>query len=225
MSVWAIVLACGKEQEIAAKVDVAFLALGDRPVLGHSLQIMQENGIIDGIILVVKKQRVDNALQVIRACGLRKVKSLVAGTGTRLSNLKKAYDQLPDGATVILVHEVSRPFVPDEVVTETVKAAKRYGAAVAAVRSGDAVKLAEKGQKITKMLDRSIVWLAQTPQAFKRDVFEKMLKSSTKVLDDESVLLEKSRQEIHLVVSSESNMKIRTAQDLERAGALLHLVQ
>lgn len=225
MSTWAIVLACGKEQEIAPKVDVAFLALGDLPVLGHSLHTLQENDLIDGIILVVGKQRVDNALQVVRACGLRKVKSLVAGRGLRLSNLKKAFDQLPDSATSVLVHEVSRPFVSDDLITETVKAAKRYGAAVAAVRSPDAVKLAEKGQKISKMIDRSTVWLAQTPQAYKRDVMEKMIKGGTKVLDDESALLEKARQEIHLVVSSEANMKIRTAEDLERAGALIQLYQ
>lgn len=225
MSVWAVVLACGKEQEITAKVDVAFLALGDRPVLSHSLQTLQENDLIEGIILVATKQRIDNALQMIRACGLRKVKSLVAGTGIRLSNLKKACDQLPDSATAVLIHEVSRPFVSGEVVTETVKAAKRYGAAVAAVRSSDAVKLAEKGRKVSKMLDRGTVWLAQTPQAFKRDVLEKMIKGGTKVLDDESALLEKARQEIHLVVSSEANMKIRTAQDLERAGVMLHLYQ
>ena len=224
MSVWAIVLGCGKEQEITADVDVAFLALGDRPVLAHSLQALQQNSQVDGIILVTKKKRVDNALQMIRAYGLKKVKSLVAGSGTRVSNLKKAAEQLPDDAIAVMVHECARPFVSDEVVTETVKAGKRYGAAVAAFRSPDAVKFAEKGQKVSKMLDRNSVWIAQSPQVFKRDVFAKMLKGATKVVDDESALLEKARQEIHLVVSDPSNMKIRTARDLEIAGALLGML-
>lgn len=224
MSVWAIVLACGKEQEIASGVDAAFLALGDRPVLAHSLQTIQQSRSIDGVILVVKKQRVDNALQMVRSYGLKKVKSLVAGSGARLSNLKKAAEQLPDDASVVLVHAASRPFVQVETVEETVKAGKRYGAAVAACRSPDAVKVAEKGQKVSKTLDRNTVWLVQNPQAFKRDVFEKMLKSSAKLIDDESALLEKTRQEIHLVVSGTTNLKIRTAQDLEAAGALLGTV-
>jgi 2-C-methyl-D-erythritol 4-phosphate cytidylyltransferase len=225
MSTWAVVLACGKEQEITSGVDVAFLGLGDLPVLAHSLRTFQHNDLIDGIILVVKKQRVDNALQVIRACGLNKVRSLVAGSGTRLSNLKKACEQLPDDATSVLVHGVCRPFVSDDVITEVVKAGKRYGAAVAAVRSTDAVKLAEKGQKVSKLLERNTVWMVQSPQVFKRDVFEKMLKSGIKLVDDESALLEKTRQEIHLVVSTEANMKIRIAQDFERAGALVNLNQ
>ncbi len=225
MSVWAVILACGKEQEITSGVDVAFLALGDLPVMAHSLRKFQENDLIDGIILVVKKQRIDNALQVIRACGLNKVKSLVAGSGSRLSNLKKACDQLPDNATAVLVHGVCRPFVDSEVITETVKAGKRYGAAIAAVRSTNAIKLAEKGQKVTKELDRNTIWATQSPQVFKRDVMEKMLKSGGKLKDDESVLLEKTRQEIHLVVSTEANMKIRNAQDFERANALVSLYQ
>ncbi len=225
MSAWAIVLACGKEQEITSGVDVGFLVLGDRPVLAHSLQTLQQCELIEGIILVVKKSRVDNTLQVVRSYGLNKVKSLVAGTGSRISNLKKGYEQLPDDATAVLVHAASRPFVELDVVTETIKAGKRYGAAIAAVRSTDAVKLAEKGQKVTKSVDRNTVWITQTPQVFKRDVFEKMLKSGVKLVDDESALLEKIRQEIHLVVSSETNMKIRTAQELERASALVNLNQ
>lgn len=225
MSAWAVVLACGKEQEITPGVDVAFLALGDLPVMAHSLRTFQENPSIDGMVLVVKKQRVDTALQTIRACGLNKVKSLVAGTGNRLSNIKKACDQLPDSATAVVIHSASRPFVSGDVITEAVKAGKRYGAAVAAMRSSDAVKLAEKGQKVSRALDRNSIWLVQSPQVFKRDVLEKMLKSGNKLLDDESALLAKTRQEIHLVVSSEANMTIRTAEDLERAGAIVQLHQ
>lgn len=218
MSAWAVVLACGKDLEVGPGVDIPFLTIGPRPVLAYSLQTLQQNDLIDGIILVVKKERVDNALQVVRSFGLRKVKSLVAGSSQRMTNLKKALDQLPDAATVVLIHDAARPFVEDEVITETIKAGKRYGASVAAVRCVDAVKLAEKGQKVSRSLDRNTIWLAQSPQVFKRDVFEKMLKSGAKVVDDESALLEKVRQDIHLVVSSAANMKIRTVKDVETAG-------
>jgi 2-C-methyl-D-erythritol 4-phosphate cytidylyltransferase len=225
MSAWAIVLACGKEQEITSGVDVGFLALGDRPVLAHSLLTLQQCELIEGIILVIKKPRVDNALQVVRSYGLNKVKSLVAGTSSRINNLKKAYEQLPDDVSAVLVHAANYPFVELDVVNETVKAGKRYGAAVAALRSPHAVKIAEKGQKVTKSLDRNTIWTVQTPQAFKRDVFEKMLKSGIKLVDDESALLEKTRQQIHLVVSSEANMSIGNARDLERASAFVNVNQ
>lgn len=225
MSAWAVLLACGKDQEISSGVDISFLALGSRPVLARSIQTLEKNPMIDGVVLVVKKDRIDNALHTVRSFGCRKVSAIVAGGTVRLTNLKSAIDRIPDDATTVLVHEATRPFVSDAVITDTVKAAKRYGAAVAAVRSPDSVKLAEKGQKVTKTLDRSTVWQVQTPQAFKVDVFKKMLGNSGKLVDDESILLERARQEIHLVISSTGNIKIRTSEDLEMASAILSVAR
>jgi 2-C-methyl-D-erythritol 4-phosphate cytidylyltransferase len=225
MSAWAIVLACGKDQEIGAGIDVAFLTLGSRPIVARSIQTLEQNPLIEGIILVVRKERVDSALHTVRSFGCRKISAIVAGGPIRLTNLKNAMEKVPDDATAVLIHEATRPFVTDEVVAETIKAGKRYGAAVAAVKSPDAVKLAEKGQKITKSLDRNSVWMVQSPQVYKIDVFKKMLKGSGKLLDDDSELLAKGKQEIHLVASSVGNMKIRTPDDLQIASAILSVAR
>lgn len=225
MSTWAIVLACGKDQEMESGVDVAFLALGSRPVLARSIQVLEGSPDIEGIVLVVKKERVESALHTVRSFGCRKISAIVAGGSVRQTNLKNAFAQIPDDATAVLVHEATRPFVTADLVAETVKAGRRYGAAVAAVRSADSVKLAEKGQKVTKTLDRNTVWLVQTPQAFKVDVFEKMLSRKSKLVDDDSSLLDRSRQAVHLVASSQGNVKIRTADDLAVASAIFSVAR
>ena len=227
MSVWAIVLACGKDQEIGAGVDVAFLALGSRPVVARSIQTLEQNPLIEGIVLVVRKERVDSALHTVRSFGCRKISAIVAGGPARLTNLKNAMERISDDATVVLVHEATRPFLNDEIITETIKAGKRYGAAVAAVKSAEAVKLVASGsgQKVAKSLDRNAVWLVQSPQVYKIDVFKKMLKGSGKLLDDDSELLAKGRQEIHLVAGSAGNMKIRTPDDLQVASAILSVAR
>ncbi len=225
MSAWAVVLACGKDQEIGSGIDVAFLALGSRPVVARSIQTLEQNPLIKGIVLVVRKERVDSALHTVRSFGCRKIYAIVSGGPVRLTNLKNALEKIPEEATTILIHEAARPFLSDEVITETIKAGKRYGAAIAAVKSSDAVKIAEKGQKVTKSLDRNSVWLVQSPQVYKIDVFKKMLKNSGKLLDDDSELLAKGKQEIHLVAGSSGNMKIRTPDDLEVASAILSVAR
>ena len=225
MSAWAIVLACGKDQEIGAGIDVAFLALGSRPVVARSIQTLEQNPLIEGIVLVVRKERVDSALHTVRSFGCRKISAIVCGGPIRLTNLKNALEKIPDEATVVLIHEAARPFLNDEIITETIKAGKRYGAAIAAVKSSEAVKFAEKGQKIDKSLDRNSVWLVQSPQVYKIDVFKKMLKGSGKLLDDDSELLAKGKQEIHLVAGSTGNMKIRTPDDLQIASAILSVAR
>lgn len=225
MSAWAIVLACGKDQEIGAGVDVAFLALGSRPVVARSIQTLEQNPLIEGIVLVVRKERVDSALHTVRSFGCRKISAIVAGSPSRLTNLKNALEKVPDDATAVLIHEATRPFLNDEIITETIKAGKRYGAAIAAVKSADGVKMAESGQKVTKSLDRNTVWLVQSPQVYKIDVFKKMLKGSGKLIDDDSELLAKGKQEIHLVAGSPGNMKIRTPDDLQVASAILSVAR
>jgi 2-C-methyl-D-erythritol 4-phosphate cytidylyltransferase len=225
MSAWAIVLACGKDQEIGQGIDVSFLALGSRPVVARSIQTLEQNPLIEGIILVVRKERVDSALHTVRSFGCRKISAIVAGGPMRLTNLKNALEKIPEEVSAVLIHEAARPFLNDEIITETIKAGKRYGAAVAAVKSPDAVKLAEKGQKVTKSLDRNNVWLVQSPQVYKIDVFKKMLKGSGKLLDDDSELLAKGKQEIHLVAGSIGNMKIRTPDDLQIASAILSVAR
>lgn len=221
MSTWAVVLACGKEQEIGEGTDVAFLALGSRPVLSRSLQTLEQNDRVEAIILVVRKERVNTAIQLVRSFGCRKIAAIVSGGPGRSANLKAACSRLPDSATAVLIHDASRPFTAGEVITDTIKAGKRYGAAVAAVKSPDPVKLAEKGRKVSRTLDRNTVWIVQTPQVFKRDVFEKIMKKTSGLKEDESALLEKTRQPVHLVPSTPGNMKIRTAEDLALASAFL----
>jgi len=225
MSAWAVVLACGKDQEIGPGIDVAFLALGSRPVVARSIQTLEQNPLIKGVVLVVRKERVDSALHTVRSFGCRKISAIVAGGPVRLTNLKNALEKIPEEATTVLIHEAARPFLSDEIITETIKAGKRYGAAIAAVKSSDAVKVAEKGQKVTKSLDRNSVWLVQSPQVYKIDVFRKMLKSSGKLIDDDSELLAKGKQEVHLVAGSSGNMKIRTPDDLEVASAILSVAR
>jgi 2-C-methyl-D-erythritol 4-phosphate cytidylyltransferase len=225
MSAWAIVLACGKDQEIGSGTDVAFLALGSRPVVARSIQTLEQNPLIEGIILVVRKERVDSALHTVRSFGCCKISAIVAGGPIRLTNLKNALERIPDDATAVLIHEAARPFLNDDIITETIKAGKRYGAAVAAVKSADAVKLAESGQKVTKSLDRNTVWLVQSPQVYKIDVFKKMLKGNGKLLDDDSELLAKGKQAVHLVAGSPGNMKIRTPEDLAVASAILSVAR
>jgi len=120
MSAWAVVLACGKDQEIGSSIDVAFLALGSRPVVARSIQTLEQNPLVEGIILVVRKERVDSALHTVRSFGCRKISAIVAGGPGRLTNLKNALEKIPEDATAVLIHEAARPFLSDEIITETI---------------------------------------------------------------------------------------------------------
>ncbi len=224
MNTLVIVIACGKEEEVSSGTETAFLSLGSRPVLSHSLKIFQESPVVDEIIVAVSKDRVDSAMQVVKRFGYTKVRGIVVGNVNRLGSLRTVFAKMPEAAATIVVHEASRPFVSLELVAETVKAAKRYGCAIAAHKLPDAVKVAAKGLKPDKTLDRNSAWVAQTPQAFKSEVLEKIIdpkNKNVKLVDDESAWVKKPA-EVHLVEAGSGNIKIRAADDLAVATAMFN---
>lgn len=224
MNALAIVIACGKEEQITPGTDIAFLSLGSLPVLAHSLRTLQECADVDTIVVAVAKERTDSTLQVIKRFGCTKVRGIVVGGANRLSTLRTVHSKLPVEASTIIIVEASRPFITSAVISECIKSAKRYGCAIAAHRIADATKLAAKGLKPDKTLERNSVWTAQTPQVFRIEVFEKIILSKNKkfkLIDDESEWV-KPPAEVHMVESGYGNIKIRTADDFSEAAALFN---
>ena len=219
-----VIIACGKEEEIVGGTDTAFLTLGNMPMLGHALRVFESSDVIDDIIVAVSKERIDAAIYVIRRFGVSKVKGVVVGGVNRLSTLRTVFAKLPQPVSMVVVHEASRPFVSAKTVGETVKSAKRYGCAIAAHRIPDATKLAPKGMKVARSVERNAVWAAQTPQAFRFEVLEQIIDTKNrlvKIIDDESALVHEP-SEVHMVEAGDGNMKIRNRRDLSVATALLN---
>lgn len=218
----AIVIACGREEEVADGKESGFLSLGDAPMLVHSLKTLERISSIEGIIIAIPKKRVDSTVHLIKRYGFSKIRGLVVGGVTRQSTLKTVLAKLPEPSSIILVHEASRPFTSRAVFEEILKGAKRYGCAISAHKLPDAVKVSPKGLKVTKTLERNSVWAAETPQAFKCEVLDKIINNkSAKIIDDESEYVRKPA-EVHMVESGPLNIKIRTSVDLSIAAALIN---
>ena len=227
MNTLAVIIACGKEEELTSGMETAFLTLGSLPVLAYSLRIFQGCDKVDGIVIVVSKERVDSALQIVKRYGCTKVCGIVVGGTNRLSSLRTVFSKLPDPASNIIVHEASRPFVTAQVIGESIKAAKRYGCAVAAHKVPGSVKVAAKGLKPDKTLERNTVWMAQTPQTFRIEVLEKIIdpkNKNVKLIDDESEFVKKP-SEVHMVEAGNKNIKIRNSDDFGLATALFNANQ
>jgi 2-C-methyl-D-erythritol 4-phosphate cytidylyltransferase len=223
MSVMAIVMACGREEEITPGVEVAFLPLGSGPILSHSLRVLEKSSSIDRVVVVVCKDRVDSTIQMIKRFGFTKVYGVVIGGVNRLSSLRTVFSKIKTDPSIVVIHEASRPFLSSKVLAETVKSARRYGCSIAAHRIPDATKISPKGMRVAETQDRNTVWAAQTPQAFKVGTIRWIIDSEikgVKIVDDESEFVSES-SETHMVEAGYTNIKIRSKSDLGIAAALL----
>jgi 2-C-methyl-D-erythritol 4-phosphate cytidylyltransferase len=223
---YGIIVAAGKSNRVGANVDKAFLSLGNKPVLAYALQAYEKCLDIDGVILVVRKDRVEGARAMAAMFGCSKVKKVVAGGSKRQTSVSIGLSNIPDEANIISVHDGARPCVTPELISDSIKAAKRYGSGVAAVKVTDTVKHVEKGMIVSKTVDRAKLWAVQTPQTFKRDLLQTAfdtIKKKDIVVTDESQAVEMVSKGVHLVQSFPANIKITTADDLVLAASLLKL--
>ncbi|MFC1498106.1 2-C-methyl-D-erythritol 4-phosphate cytidylyltransferase [Verrucomicrobiota bacterium] len=221
-----VIVAGGKSERMGPKVDKAFLSLGTKPILAYSLEAFEKCQDIDGVILVVRKDRLEAARGMVQLYGCSKVKKVIAGGTTRQVSVSNGLAQLNDEVKIVSVHDGARPFVTPQLISMTIATAKRYGTGVAAVKITDTVKFVEKGVTVSKTIDRSKLWAVQTPQTFKRKLlFEAydLVEKKKLTVTDEASAVENICEDVRLVSAPLSNIKITVPEDLPFAAALLKL--
>jgi len=221
-----IIVAGGKSERMGADIDKAFLSLGTKPVVLYSLFAFEKCSDIDEVILVVRKDRIEAARQAVRMFGCNKVKKIVAGGTLRQKSVINGIKEVDKETDIVVVHDGARPCVSANLISQTVASAKQHGSGIAAVKITDTVKSVDKGMVISETIDRSKLWLVQTPQAFKINLLKKALtfivKKKIKVTDEASAV-ELVSKGVRLVAASFSNIKITTPDDLTFAAALMRL--
>ncbi len=216
-SAWALIVACGKSEQISPDVDTAFLQMGDQPVLAHTLLAFERCPDIDGVVVVAPKDRLEHIVGMARMYGTPKLKKIVGGAIQKTASIKAGLAAMGDvGATIIVLHESSQPCIQAETISETVKAAKRYGTAAAAQKLDVPVATIPKGLKAESILDPGPLWTVEMPVAVKWDLLEKALRlGKNKVRVDDTMFLKRLLKTVHIVPSEKPNLRIRTLADIQ----------
>lgn len=207
-------------------VDKSFLSLGAKPVVIYSLQALEKCREIDEVVLVVRKDRVEVARYAVRMYGCSKVKKIIEGGSQRKDSVLKGLEAVDEDCSVVVVHDGVRPCVTSEIFAKTIRSAEQHGSGVAAVKVTDTVKESGRGVTISNTIDRTKLWLAQTPQAFDIKLLKKafeIVRKKKLSITDESAAVELVAKTVRLVPSSSANIKITTPDDLILASALLRL--
>lgn len=223
--VTAIVVAAGKSERMGtAGVDKAFLNLGPKPVVAWSLLAFERCSEVDSIILVVRKEQLIAAKAVVRMFGISKARAVVAGGQRRQDSVRNGLKELDVDARVVVIHDGARPCVTPETIAETVKLARRGGAAVVGCRIWDTVKFVEKGTTVTRTEDRSKLWAVQTPQAFDvrllKRAYDALAEQKVEVTDDAGAV-ELLGEPVKIYETDKPNLKITTVEDLQLAAAIV----
>ncbi len=205
---------------LRAGVAKQWATVGGETVLRRAARVLSESGVIDEIVVVVPAGEESHGAANLQGLGVP-VRA-AAGGATRADSVRAGLEALGEVA-VVVIHDAARPFATASLARAVAEAAAARGAALAAVPATDTVKRGE-GTRVAETLDRRVLWLAQTPQAFRAPLLRRAFAqagASAAEATDECQLVERLGEEVALVPGDPGNFKITGPDDLARARALL----
>jgi 2-C-methyl-D-erythritol 4-phosphate cytidylyltransferase/2-C-methyl-D-erythritol 2,4-cyclodiphosphate synthase len=216
MRVAAIILAAGRGERAGSGQPKQFVHLGDgRTMLEMSIAAFLPH--VDEIVAAIPAGSFAQAAVAAATTTVR----LVEGGARRQDSMTRAFALVSAGAEIVLVHDAARPYVSARLIDATIGAAATHGAAIAALPVRDTVKrtvLADGGRRILETLPRDDIYLAQTPQGFRREILAQAIAAAESVdVTDEAMLLERAGLRVHIVEGEAENVKITTRGELMNA--------
>lgn len=218
----AIVLAGGVGERMGAGVPKALVALRGRPLVAWSLDVLAGVPAIGELVVVAPSGHEDAIARALEATPAR----VVPGGASRARSLVAGLAAVDADSPRVLVHDAARPLLEPALVEAVLDALGEADGALAAAPLADTLKRAGDGLWVAATVDRSGLWRAQTPQAFRtpglraaaaRAAEDGRLDAAT----DCASLVEAAGGRVRLVPSLAPNPKVTTAADLELAERLL----
>src|SRR5262245_2400777 len=105
MSTWAVIVAAGSGDRLAADRPKAFVGLGGRPLLAESLERLDRSDWVDAIVVAAPEGWEEPVILLAEEIGAGKVAQAVTGGATRAESVRAGVAEVPDDAAALLVHD------------------------------------------------------------------------------------------------------------------------
>lgn len=224
----AVIPAAGAGKRLGLGINKAFAIINSVPLLVHCLTMLSRTKLITRAIVVLAPDEVEEGRELLASYQAKHFADLsfvvVAGGKERQDSVANALAAITESEGYVAVHDGARPFAGREVFLRTLEAAKKHGAAIAAVPVKDTIKVVNEAGEVTATPIRSTLHAVQTPQIFEVNLLKKayanLAQHPAQVTDDASVV-ELLGHKVVVALGCYENIKITTPEDLLFAENLL----
>lgn len=212
----ALIVSAGRGHRFGGEIPKQYLNLSHKSILATSAEALLSHPKIDHVRAVIHPD--DQALYENSTAELDLLPPVFGGA-TRQDSVRLGLESLVKlKPEKVLIHDSVRPFIDHDIINAVIDALDDYQGAIPAVPVADTLK--RGSEFIQETVDRSDLWRAQTPQGF---VFEEIIEGHRAVmgeeLTDDGVVAERAGMKVAIVSGKESNFKITTQEDMDRAMA------
>ena len=217
-----IIVAGGKGTRLGGDELKQFRWIGGKPMLLHSLQIFHEREDVAMVVVVLPHEHVGDPPPWLFQCDTERLLLSVGGR-ERSDSVRNGLEDLPDGISVVVVHDAARPFVTHAMIDSVIAEARAGNTAVPGIPVVDTLKRTGADGEVLETVDRTGLMRIQTPQAFPIVMIERAHADAVQArvtATDDAALCERLGLRVVVVPGSERAMKITTEADFARAEAL-----
>jgi 2-C-methyl-D-erythritol 4-phosphate cytidylyltransferase len=218
----AIIVAAGDSRRMG--FDKLFAKIAGRPVIAHTIHGFERAGCVGEIIVVARKDRLDEIKAIVRDENFKKVRSIVPGGKHRQDSVRAGLDHLSAATKYVAVHDAARALITAEQIELVLEQCRIHAAATLAEPINDTLKYADSEFFVTGPVDRNRLYAMQTPQVFERrliqDAYRSVYAENASVTDEVSAV-ERLGRKVILVPNQDLNFKITYPRDLALAEFVL----
>ena len=198
-----------------------------KEMLRYSLEVFEECQEVAFVVISAREDKVKDISLLCENCGIKKVKSVIAGGKDRQESVENAFKSLlfsDESVTHIAIHDAARPLFDLKMAQKVFAKALEKGNAVCASKVRDTVKRTDKEDIVSEAVDRENLWLIQTPQVFEKNMYANALKKAKLdgfVATDDSSLVAADNKRVYLCDTPAYNIKITYPEDVFLAEAII----
>lgn len=216
--IWCVVPCGGVGRRMGAAIPKQYLRLGGKTVAEQTMSRLAEVAAIDEFVVAVSDA--DSIWPTLQHHCEKPISVAPAGK-ERVHSVLNALHLIRSRAHIddwVLVHDIARPCVRKSDIERLLQeiASHSWGGLLAAPVT-DTLKKAGDNQYVARTIDRTSVWRAFTPQAFRYGILLQAIETALAdgvIVTDESSAVEYVHGTPLLVEGATDNIKITTPEDL-----------
>ncbi|MFZ4401333.1 MAG: 2-C-methyl-D-erythritol 4-phosphate cytidylyltransferase [Bacteroidales bacterium] len=213
-----IIVAGGNGQRMNSEIPKQFLEVSGKPILIHTIEKFYLYDDRIQIILVLPSKHISIWEKLVEKYNFNIKVKIAFGGETRFQSVKNGLDLVEKG--IVAIHDAVRPLVSLDTIERAFETALLKGNAIPAISVNDSLRIIDNSG--SKILNRNLIKLIQTPQCFEvRTLKKAYAQEFDENFTDDASVLEKSGKKINLIEGNKENIKITFAADLLIAKALL----
>ncbi|WP_264847947.1 2-C-methyl-D-erythritol 4-phosphate cytidylyltransferase [Clostridium omnivorum] len=219
MKTYAVLLAGGSGLRMNIDLPKQFMTFNNKTIMEYTVDKFNKCSMIDEIVIVMNKQYISKAQEILNKVKFNKNVVVIEGGSSRQESTYMALKHLSNkNADIVVIHDVVRPFITEDIIKKSILEAADYGAVDVCVKATDTI-VKEKDGFIDFIPRREELYNGQTPQVFKYSIIKKAHEAAindnfTDTTDDVKLVL-RIGQKVKIVEGSYDNIKLTTQSDIE----------